>query len=259
MDTAVLKRILCILLTLSLSSCAAGKIKEQEIKKQANASRELGIVYIHEAKYSLALQEMLKAEALAPEDSDIQNCLGLIYMGKKRIDLAINHFNKALDLSPNYTAARNNLATAYLAEEKWDQAIEALQKVLTDMLFTTSHFPLSNMGWAYYNKKQYDQAEKYYKEALSYQPKYVIAMRGLAKTYIAMNKIPDALSILEKALSITPRFAPLYMELGEAYTASGNYKEALNVYKKVTALFPESEFADEAKKKTGEIYFKSGR
>jgi len=250
-------KLFCILLTIIFFSCAPTN-KEELLKNQGKAIREVGVAYMQDSNFSAALRELLKAESIYPNDPDLQNNLGLTYMAKQKLEIAITHFKKAITIDPNYTAARNNLGAAYLAQENWDIAIETFLKVNEDLMFTTPHFPMTNLGWAYYNKNRFDLAEKYYKEALENQPKYVIALRGLARTYTATGKFKEALDILDNALNLAPRFPPLYMDLAELYTASSNHKEAVETYKKVIALFPDTEYAEEAKKKTGELYLNSG-
>ncbi|MDM8535439.1 tetratricopeptide repeat protein [Desulfobacterales bacterium HSG17] len=252
------KKLSCILLTIFLFSCAPAVNKEEILKNQATAIREVGVAYMQDSNFSAALRELLKAESVYPNDPDLQNNLGLAYMAKKKVDIAITHFKKAITIDPNYTAARNNLGAAYLVQENWDTAIATFLKVNEDLLFTTPHFPMTNLGWAYYNKGQFDIAEKYYKEALEHQPKYVIALRGLARTYTAKSNFKEALGTLDTALDIAPRFPPLYMDLAELYTASSNHKQAVETYKKVIALFPDTEYSKKAKIKTGELYLNSG-
>ena len=222
-------------------------------KKQEEASRNLGEAYMGQGDYTAALREFLKAEKLYDRDPYLQNDLGLVYMAKERIDLAIHHFKKAVEIKPDYTPAKNNLGTAYLAQKKWDDAIACFKGITGDLLYATPHYPLSNLGWAYYNKKEYRLAEKYYQDTLKIEPEFVIALRGLGKTYIAMGRIPEAVAILEKAARNSPRFAELYFDLANAYTLSRKYKKAFDTYKKVIELAPDSALAVEARKGIEEL------
>ena len=119
-----------------------------------------------QGNYTAALKELMAAEQLTPDDPYLQNDLGLIYMVKDRLDLAIEHFKKALALKPDYAPAMNNLGTVYLAQQNWDAAIVCFKAITGDLLYVTPHFPLSNLGLAYYNQKKYDLSAKYYQEAL---------------------------------------------------------------------------------------------
>jgi type IV pilus assembly protein PilF len=112
---------------------------------------------------------------------------------------------------------------------------------------------LANLGWAYYNKKEYLLAEKYYRESLDLKPKFINAMRGLGLTYMAMGRIDDAVKILESAVKDYPNVALLYLDLGKIYKQSGDDEKALKAYQKIMELAPGSDLADEAKKAIQDI------
>ena len=233
-----------------LVSCAANL----EIRKNKGKDfRNLGEGYMGQGDYTTALRELLKAEKLYNKDSRLQNNLGLTYMAKGKPDIAINHFKKAIKIKPDYTPAKNNLGTAYLAQKNWDKAITCFKEITEDLLYATPHFPLSNLGLAYYNKKEFKLAEKYYQDALKIEPEFVIALHGLGKTYIAMGRIPEAVSIFEKAVKNSPRFAGLYFDLADAYRLSRKYKKALDAYSKVVELAPDSPLAVDAQKEIARI------
>jgi tetratricopeptide (TPR) repeat protein len=232
-----------VLLAFGVVSCTANlEVK----KKQGEAFRNLGEAYYRQGNYTLALKEFLKSEALYPNDPFLQNDLGLTYMAKQKPDLAITYFKKALKINPEYVPAKNNLGTAYLSKKEWDTAIGYFKEVTGNLLYATPHFPLSNLGLAYYNKKEYTLAEKYYLEALEVEPKFVNAMLGLGRTYIAVGKSSEAVATLEIAVKIYPEFGQAYFDLGKAYTLSHDYKKALDAYERVVELAPDSPLAREA-------------
>nr|MBL0732303.1 tetratricopeptide repeat protein [Desulfobacterales bacterium] len=57
-------------------------------KKQEEAVRNLGEVYMSEGNYTFALRELLKAEKIYHNDPFLHNDLGLTYMAKDEKDLA---------------------------------------------------------------------------------------------------------------------------------------------------------------------------
>ncbi len=243
MKTRWLGRTVVVLLALAVVSCTANL---EARKKQGEAYRNLGEAYYRQGNYTLALKELLKAESLYPDDPFLQNDLGLTYMAKKKPDLAIKYFKKALAINPAYAPAKNNLGTAYLAQQDWDAAIECFNDVANNLLYATPHFPLSNLGLAYYHKKDYTLAEKYYLEALEVEPKFVNAMLGLARTYIAMGKNTEAVATLEIGIKHYPEFAQLHFDLGKAYFLQQDYRKALLEYERVMELVPEQPLARDA-------------
>ena len=235
--------ILVLVFMTSLLSCGASQEKK---RAQAKATRELGEAYMRQGSYTEALKEMLKAEQFNPGDHLIQNDLGLIYMSKYAYDLAEKHFLKALDIKPDYAAAKNNLGTVYLAKRDWHAAIKTFKSLEGSLLYATPHYPLSNLGLAYYKLGEYDEAEMYYQRALDIEPNFPIALRGLGRTYIAMIKIPEAVSVLEKAVREAPVWPELYLDMGTAYRLAGQYTRALLAFNKVPDLAPDSDAAEQA-------------
>ncbi len=255
--------IICAGLGLCVGACTSYISKQ---KKQAEAIRNLGEVYMAEGKYTLALQELLRAEKIYNNDPFLYNDLGLAYMFKGKNDLAVKQFKKAVALKPDYAPALNNLGNAYMSMGDWDAAIACYQKVVQDLLYLTPSRPLSNMGRAYYKKKEYGLAEKYYLEALELKPEFLKALLGLGQTYIKLNRLQDAVSTLETAVSVyeravrkadkrsrlAPQSAALYFELAKAYKRSGSYAKAVATYNRIVELFPGSSQARKAKKKSEE-------
>lgn len=235
--------ILAMIFMVSLLSCAAS---QEQKRAQSKAARELGEAYMRQGNYIEALKELLKAEQLNPGDHLTQNDLGLIYMSKYRYDLAETHFKKALDIKPDYAAARNNLGTVYLARKDWPAAIKTFKSLEGNLLYATPHYPLSNLGFAYYNLGEYPTAAMYYQRALDIEPNFPTALRGLGRTYIAMVKVPEAVSVLEKAVREAPFWPELYLDMGQAYRMAGEYTKALLAYNKVPELAPDSEAAEQA-------------
>jgi tetratricopeptide (TPR) repeat protein len=211
----------------------AGCAPNENIRKQGESSRNLGEAYMAQGNYTAALKELMAAEQLTPDDPYLHNDLGLTYMAKDRLDLAIQHFKKALSLKPDYAPAMNNLGTAYLVQQNWDAAIVCFKAISGDLLYATPHFPLSNMGWVYYNQKKYDLSAEYYQKALKIEPKFQAAIRGLGRTYQAQGKSLEAIAVLEDGVKQFPRSPELYSELGAAYTAYKKYPEAAAAYAKV--------------------------
>ncbi len=197
-----------------------------QVKKQADAARNLGEAYMAESSYPEALKELLKADRLDPKNPYTHNDLGLVYMGLERPEHAIGMFKKAIALNPDYVSAKNNLGSAYLMKKDWDSAIKILEKIAGNLLYASPQYPLSNLGWAYYNKREYPIAKKYYSDALKRKPLFFPALLGLGRTYLAMGRIFDAKSEFLKAKTINPDNPELLFELGRIYRLSGDYIKA---------------------------------
>jgi type IV pilus assembly protein PilF len=242
-----------IIIGSGISIIACAPTHNDILKKQADASRNLGEVYMNQGQYTAALKELLEAEKKYPNDPMISNSLGLAYLAKERPELAVDHFKKAVKLQPDFSSAINNLGNAYLRLNQWDAAIEQFQSLSDDLIYATPHYPLTNIGFAYYNKGEFGNAEKYYQEALKLQPKFIIALRGLGRTYLKMGEVAKAQEVLFEAISSEPDFTPAYIDLAKSYQMSGETEKAKNAYQHVIRTAPESPFAKEAQNALKEL------
>ncbi|MCF8024688.1 MAG: tetratricopeptide repeat protein [Desulfobacteraceae bacterium] len=228
-----------------LSGCAGDQGPSPK-EQRARATRNLGEAYMAEGNYTKALGELLKAEKMTPDDPYVHNDLGLTYLAKNNPEKAVGHFEKAVELNPDYSAARNNLGSAYVELKKWDKAIECFEKVSKDLLYMTPHYPLSNLGYVYYMKGEYQKAEQYYRKALEMKRDFPKALHGLGQVYLATGDLKKAIKKLEQAVEKAPQAAPFYMDLGRAYTENYQYNKALQVYKKAAAIAEDTDLADKA-------------
>ena len=236
-----------VLFLFCIVSCA-----NVELKKQGEAIRDVGEAYLLQGDYTAALNELLKAEKINPNDPHLHNDLGLVYRAKDKLPLAIEHFKKAIELKPDYAPARNNLGTAYLAMENWDSAIICFKEVSKNLLYATPHYPLTNLGWAYYNKKEFASAEYFYREALKIDPNFPIALRGLGLNFLATGNPHEAVNHFERAAKYAA-FPELFSDLAGAYVILKEYNKAILSYKKVFDIAPESSLAAEARKEITRI------
>ncbi len=233
-------------LCMGIFSCATGADLAQK-KKEAEAYRNMGEAYLVEGKHTMALRELLKAESLYPDDHLLQGDLGMAYMAKERLDKAIVHLKKALEIRPDYAPAKNNLGAAYLANGQIDEAISIFEELNQDILYATPHYPLFNLGHAYFIKKDYAAAEKYFNEALGLRPEFVQARRWLGLTYMERGMVKQAIRELKKTVESAPRVGRYHYELAKAYAMAGQASEALQHYETAAKLAPEgSDLADQA-------------
>jgi len=158
-----------------------------------------------------------------------------------------------LRIKPDYAAAKNSLGGVYLVKKEWDTAIAILKEATENLLDPSPHIPLSNLGWAYYNKKDYARAESYYSAALKKAPKYIIALRGLGRTYLTTDRPAKAAAVFEKAVQYQPGLAVLYFDLARSYALIDNYKKARAAYQRVIEIDPDTDLAEKARQEIKKI------
>ncbi len=230
--------LICICAVMIVSCTST--VQTQKQNKIAQAIKKEGDVFQAQGNYTAALNKLLEAEEMMPDDPYIQNSLGLAYMGKERNDMAIQAFNKALALKPDYTEALNNLGAAYLRDEKWDIAIKTFNKVLEDITYPTPHYPLANIGWAQLAQNNYPAAQKYFLKAVREVPGFIPAIHGLAQIYMRTGQSDRAIAYLNKNIRKYPGTVIFHADLAQAYEACGRTPQAIKAWQVVTQLASEN-------------------
>jgi type IV pilus assembly protein PilF len=245
-------------LILPLLACATTEYNIEKKKAISEDYRRLGDAYVRQGDYTRALRYYLDAAKLYADNADLQYNMGLAYQEKKNYGRAIEHFKRALELKPDMAPARNSLGVAYIKAEDYDQAIIVLKQMIENQAFEiymTPQYPKYNLGWAYYQKRQYLESERYLNEALDYYtigiPKdgiYIKALRALGLNALAQSKPEQALSSLEKAIPFAPKWPDLYLDIARAHRLAGEAPRARQAYNRVIELAPGTELADTAAK-----------
>ena len=237
--------ILTLLAVVLIAGCAS---KTPLRRKQSEALRNLGEAYLNQGNATAAIKELLEAESLYEKDYLLQDDLGKAYAAKNRYETAIRHFQRAIDLQPDYAPAKNNMGSVLLLMKRWDAAINILNGVTDNILYATPHYPLYNLGWAYYNKTMYARAMAYYKEALEIEPSFALPMRGMGLCLMAQGRLADAIAWFEKGIRTAPHFQELQFELAGAYLRAGAYTKSQSAFKKTIAINDNTPLAARAKR-----------
>lgn len=118
-----------------------------------------------------------------------------------------------------------------------------------------SYRVINNLGMAYNDKGDYEQAEKTYQRAISIDPSNPVAYHNLGNTYRETGKINLAIENFKTAISLNPKFIFSYNALVNFYLESKNYQEARGVLEnyldysdsKIDTLFLLAQIAAEEK------------
>ncbi|KKR95758.1 MAG: hypothetical protein UU48_C0043G0003 [Candidatus Uhrbacteria bacterium GW2011_GWF2_41_16] len=161
---------------------------------------------------------------------------------------AVDSFKKALTIDPSYSDARTNLGIVYGKMDQWDDAINEFNKALSNPKYTTPQIAHYNLGYAYFNKGDYQSAIVEFKEAAKIQPEIAMFYQLLGNSYTKLDMTKDAITAYEEAKRLDPANVDIYYNLGFAYYKEEKRSEAMNAFKKVVELAPDSTAAEESMK-----------
>ena len=219
-------------------------------KEQADVFLNKGISLIEAGQFNNALKELLEAEKNSSGDPKIHYYMGMAYLGKGLRDKAINEFQEAVSLKGNYSEAHNYLGVLYMDMELWDKAIEEFDKALANDMYDTPSFALYNSGWAYYNKKDYQQALSKYQQVLQKDPKTSLRPQIEKNTgliYLAQANLSEAIQHFKIAVELMPSLDDAQLLLGESYLKINDKANAKKAFQAVIKYSPQSAFGKKAK------------
>lgn len=187
-----------ILFLIFLLSCGSNELTPKQ--KKAELFYSQGTTKLIKKDYTAALDYLLKANQLGPNNTKVHNNLGMTFYFKKQYAQAEYHLKKAIELNEQNSDAANNLASIYYNQKKY----QAAQKVYNDIL--------RNLVYAH-----------------QYRTHYNIALLKL--------KFKDrggAYKHLLQAIKIKDDYCPGHVLLGQLERSSKNLNKALKHFNDAT-------------------------
>lgn len=256
-----------------LSACVHTPSPEE--RKQADAEYKVGLSLVHEAQksaregqnakqdynYREALEALLKAEKLDPQNAEVQYLLGLVYfVGFKRHEDAEIHLRKAMGAqSEPYPEAENLLGNVLVDAGRPEDALGYYQKARSNLLYRTPYFAEEGYGWALFRLGRLDEAAKHLRTALVAQPDLCGAYVKLAEIEESRGNLAESTSTLETFLTRCDSdrlranvglstLAYAYFRLGMARLKAGRKEEASDALRICAARFGTESVAAECDK-----------
>lgn len=226
------------LLALLVSAVSVPRARAADDKGDAEIRFNAGLAHLREGRAAMALEEFKKAVSQDPKNPYFYKGLGQAYAAERRFKDAVDAFRKSLELNPYFVDVRNDLGTALILEGRREEGIQQFITAYNDPTNPTPELTARNLGQAYFEEKQYEEALNWYRTSLSRNAKYPDAHMGLADTLAAMGNRDAALAELERGVQAVPDYPPLLLALGKAYYRAGRFGEARKQFEACVRLNP---------------------
>ncbi len=206
----------------------------------AQANLNLGVEYLRRGEYEKALNKLKKAEAADPRYPPVYNALGLLYQQVDRPEQAEGYFKKAISLEPANSSTLNNYGLFLCGRNRFEEAQETFHKAASNPLYETPEISISNAGTCALKNDQNEEAEKYFRQALSINPKVAPALIQMGELSYEQNNYLAARGYLQRYLEIS-RHTPKSLWLGIRIEDELGDRNALSSYALLLRNnFPES-------------------
>lgn len=209
----------------------------------AEANLNLGVEYLRRGEYEIALQKLKRAQAADPNYPAIYNALGLLYQQVGESEQAEEYYKKAISLDPADSSTLNNYGLFLCSNNRFEEAQEAFFKAASNPLYEAPEISISNAGTCALNDNRPDDAENYFRQALSKNPKIAPALIQMGQLSYDQGKYLPARGYLQRYLEIS-KHTPQSLWLGIRIEEELGDRNALSSY--VLSLrnnFPDSKEA----------------
>ncbi|MFO8057110.1 MAG: tetratricopeptide repeat protein [bacterium] len=193
-----------VFFTAFMGAASCPKKKECRNPDFVHAMKDQIKLYYNKGDYIKALKTAKQAEECNPKDPELYYWIGLIYYKRGKTYDAISYFKKSLEKGPEYTDSHIALGMVYLELGRYDQALQHFKVASEDDLYEKPWTAYNNLGYTYMKKKNYSDAEYYFKKAIKANPKFCVAYCNLGELYSLKGDHEQAIRKLQKSVSLCP-------------------------------------------------------
>jgi len=189
-------------------ACGGPQVRGEEDPK-ARAEYDLARVSFQAGSLREALghvQASLKIDETDPEVHYLGAVILLAFCAKDesstdcRFGEAEKHSRQALETAPEMRDAKNVLGVILVHEKKYDEAVAVLKPLAEDILYGSPEKAWGNLGWAYLERGNTDDAIVALRRALAAEPRFCVGNYRLGLAFEKKGEFSLAQEAFTKAL-----------------------------------------------------------
>ena len=183
--------------------------------------------YFPEAARVQARQLAEQALALDDRRAEAHAALGRVAHQEWKWEAAERAYRRAIEVNPSYGVARVWYATHLFCVKRFDEAVQQAERA--QRLDPSALYVNTMAGMAYLLAGQADRARATWQRVIDLDPRYALASRYMAESYLKERNYHQAIAILERALTYTPGEPLTLGALAHSYARAGRREEALKL------------------------------
>ena len=198
---------------------------------------------VHQAAGHLdqATEAYRQAIALRPRSPDLWNTLGNGLREGGDFQAAVEAYRRAIDCEANYFGAWYNLGLVFMDQEQWGEAIVAYGQAIR--LNPNQGEFHNNLGNALRANQQFGEAVASYRRAIALPPPSALACYNLGIALHEMGELLEAADAYRQAIALNPAGAEAYNNLGNVLKECRQLPQAVEAYRGALACrshYPEA-------------------
>jgi tetratricopeptide (TPR) repeat protein len=215
--------------------------------KQYNPAYNMGVAYSHSSQYPKAIEAFHKALEIKPDDRDALHGLALAQSKSNQFDEASKTYKHLTEVSPDDLTAWINLAYSLRSQGDTEGEVSALEEALKHGSDPAKTAMVRRALAGHFYKKGDDEslkrAQDEYEHSLKDAPDNPEALNGLGLLMSKQKKFDDAIRYFKQAVAVKPTFDDAYNNLGVVYEAKKDFINAKSMYRKALQINPKNALA----------------
>lgn len=231
-----MRQVLVACLVLALGACGSAPTRESESRKPANINAELGLSYMQNGNYDLALIKLKKALDENPDLPQAHHYLAEIYRRTGNDEGAMEAYRDAVRLAPKDPLIHGNYAIYSCDRGDYDVAERAFEETI-ELYRDRRRFDVHEQAAACAIKANNDAlAERHLRAALEGNPKSVFALFQMAHLTYRQTHYMQARAFMQRLEAIHQGTVET-LELGRDIEQALGDADGVEAYRrKLTAL-----------------------
>jgi type IV pilus assembly protein PilF len=222
----------------TVSEPAAPRAAPAEEAAQANLN--VGIAYVREQRYELAIEALTRALNIQPRLADAHSTIAIAYDQLGDLELAEQHYRRATELEANNAVAANSYAVFLCRRGRWQDAEPYFRSAANNRRYPTPDVALTNAGICARNAGDEAAAEEYLREALTRNNASAGALSAMMELSYAQGNFLRARAFMQRYLDSQPPSAQVLTMCVQIETQLGNDADAQRCRETLERRFPGS-------------------
>jgi type IV pilus assembly protein PilF len=152
---------------------------------------------------------LLRALDQNPRLADAHSTIAIAYDQLGSTEDAETHYQRATQLGPDNASAANSYAVFLCRQNRWTEAEPYFRRAADNRTYETPEVALTNAGLCARNAGASEQAEVYFRAALTKNPVFQDALRNLIEMSYQNGSYMQARAFVQRYLDAHPPTAPV--------------------------------------------------
>jgi type IV pilus assembly protein PilF len=211
----------------------------------AKYNAQLAIEYMRKGDLAVAREKIDRALTQDPNSVSVQMTAGLLYDRLNDEKKADEHYAAALRLKPDDPEMQNNYGGYLCRRGKTAEGEKLLLKAANDPVYRTPEVAITNAGVCMRNAGRLDEADRYFRHALSIRPRFGDALLQLADLDFQRGtkaSNDEASALIKRYLAVLAAPGPEILWLGVRVERARGDKATADAYaRRLKSEYPQAE------------------